>query len=443
MNAEDLKEADILWADYVFISAMAIQRNSVREIVEKCKKLGRKTVGGGPLFTTEYEEFEEIDHLVLNEAEVTLPPFLRDIERGSAKHIYKTEEFADVTKTPPPLWSLIDIRKYATMNIQYSRGCPYDCDFCDITILYGRKPRTKRKEQIIEELEGLYRRGWRGGIFFVDDNFIGNKKSLKEEMLPVLINWMKEKKYPFTFFTEVSINLADDEELMRMMVEAGFNKVFVGIESPNEESLKECSKFQNRNRDLLNSVRKIQKNGLQVQGGFIVGFDSDPPSIFEKQIEFIQKSGIVTAMVGLLNAPKGTKLYKRLKKENRILREISGDNTDFSINFIPKMGYEKLIKGYKKIIETIYSPRFYFQRAKIFLKNYKKISKNPIRIDFSHLKAFFQSLWVIGVKEKSRRHYWKLLLWTLIRRPSLLPLAVSFAIYWFHFKRVFEGKIEI
>jgi radical SAM superfamily enzyme YgiQ (UPF0313 family) len=435
MNISPLTEKDIDWADYVFISAMAIQKNSVKEIIKKCKKCGAKIVAGGPLFTMDYEEFHDIDYLVLNEAENTLFPFLNDLEKGSARHIYISNEWPDIRKTPLPDWTLIDMKKYASMSIQYSRGCPYNCEFCDIPVLNGRAPRTKDKDQVIAELNAIYKHGWRGGVFFVDDNFIGNRKKLKKEILPSIIEWMKRYKFPFSFFTEASINISDDDELMHLMVEAGFDKVFIGIETPNEESLTECNKFQNKSRDLLYCVKKIQNQGLEVQGGFIVGFDNDPPSIFERQINFIQKSGIVTAMVGLLNAPKGTRLYQRLKKENRLLTEISGDNTDFSLNCVPKMDYETLIEGYKKILHTIYSPRYFYYRVITLLKQYKP-RKRKANFKFHHIKAFLKSVWLLGIREKERLHYWKLIFWTLLRRPRFFPLAITFAIYGFHFRKI-------
>jgi radical SAM superfamily enzyme YgiQ (UPF0313 family) len=439
MNVSVLTEDDLKWADCVFVSAMIVQKKSVREVIRRCKNLGIRVVAGGPLFTTGYEEFEDIDHFVLDEAETTLQSFLDDLKNGCAQHIYTSKERPDIAETPPPQWDLINMKKYASMSIQYSRGCPYNCEFCDIIILNGHRPRTKSKDQILEELEVLYSQGWRGGVFFVDDNFIGNKKRLKTELLPSLIGWMKEKKFPFYFFTEASINLSDDEELMQLMVKAGFNKVFIGIETPNEESLTECNKYLNKNRDLIASVKKIQDNGFEVQGGFIVGFDSDPPSIFERQISFIQKSGIVTAMVGLLNAPRGTRLYQRLKKEDRLLSNPSGDNTDFSINFIPKMNIEALIKGYKKILNTIYSPKHYYKRVITFLKEYKpKPIKKRIHFNFHNLKAFFKSIWFLGIKGKERFHYWKLISWTLIRRPRFFRLAITFAIYGFHFRKIME-----
>ncbi len=439
MNVSLLTEDDLEWADYVFISAMVVQKKSAREVIGRCKKLGIQIVAGGPLFTTGYEEFEDIDHLVLNEAENTLPSFLDDLKKGCTHHIYTSKEWPDIRKTPPPQWELINMKKYASMCIQYSRGCPFNCEFCDIIVLNGRKPRTKGKDQILRELEVLYTQGWRGGVFFVDDNFIGNRKRLKNEVLPFLVDWMKQKKYPFYFFTEASINLSDDEELMQLMVKAGFKRVFIGIETPNEESLTECNKYLNKNRDLIACVKKIQDNGFEVQGGFIVGFDNDPPSIFERQINFIQKTGIVTAMVGLLNAPCGTRLYHRLKKEDRLLNDPSGDNTDFSINFIPKMNVEILMNGYKKILNTIYSPKNYYKRVITFLKGYKpKPLKKKINFNFCDLKAFLKSIWFLGIKGKERFHYWKLISWTLVRRPRFFNLAITFAIYGFHFRKIVE-----
>lgn len=442
MNVETLKDKDIEWSDYVFISAMSIQKESVKKVIDKCNKLGVKIVAGGPLFTTGYEDFENVDHLVLNEAEITLPLFLEDLRNGQPKHIYISPQWADIKKTPIPLWDLVNIKKYASMSIQYSRGCPFDCEFCNITVLYGRKPRTKNKEQILAELDSLYARGWRDNVFFVDDNFIGHKRKLKKEILPTIIEWMEERKHPFALSTEASVDLSDDEELMRLMAKAGFDAVFVGIETTNEESLIECSKFHNKNRDLISCVKKIQKFGLQVQGGFIVGFDNDPNSIFERLIEFIQESGIVSAMVGLLNAPCGTKLYQRLAKEGRLLNNMSGDNTDLSMNFVPKMDYDALIKGYRKIISTIYSPAHYYERVTQFLEEYNPLQKRLFRFHLNHLGALFKSMWFLGILGKERIHYWKLFCWSLFKRPRLFPLAITFSIYGFHFRKVFENYLE-
>jgi len=443
MDVTRLTDGDIKWADHVFLSAMVVQRNSVKEVITRCRKLDTRVVAGGPLFTTGYEEFDGVDHFVLGEAEVTLPLFLKDLEEGCARHIYTSKQRPDISQTPIPLWSLINMKNYSSMNIQYSRGCPFNCEFCDIIILNGHKPRTKEKEQVLAELEALYHRGWRGGVFIVDDNFIGNKKKLKSGILPAIIEWRKRRKYPFALSTEASINLADDEELMKLMVDAGFNAVFVGIETPNEESLVECAKSQNQNRDLVASVKKIQNYGLEVQGGFIVGFDSDPLSIFRNQINFIQKSGIVTAMVGLLNAPPGTRLYRRLKKEDRLTKAFTGNNTDCSLNFMPKMNPETLIKGYQHILDTIYSPGNYYERVKTFLREYKPRGKIASRLQSHHIRAFVKSIWFLGIREKGRRYYWKLVLSTLLKQPRKFPLSISLSVYGYHFRKVVKKYINL
>jgi radical SAM superfamily enzyme YgiQ (UPF0313 family) len=437
MAVKDLSNADIEWADYIFISAMYIHKNSVKSIIQRCKKIGRKIVAGGPLFTAMPEDYDDIDYLVLNEAELTLPQFLKDLAQGSARHIYRSEKWANMQDTPIPLWKLVDRKQYAMMCIQYSRGCPFNCDFCDVTTLFGHKSRTKSKTQISAELESLYNHGWRGDVFFVDDNLIGNKQHLKKEILPTVIDWMEKRKYPFCFNTQASINLADDDELMQLMVKAGFDCVFVGIESPSQENLSECNKVQNKGRDLIASVKTIQKSGMQVQGGFILGFDNDNQSTFENLIKFIQESGIVTAMVGLLNAPKGTNLYNRLANEKRLLHASSGDNTDFTINFVPRMEYKDLLKGYQKVVQTIYSHKNYYNRVRTFLENYRPVKSNNTKLKFSDLKAFIKSLWYLGVMGNNRRYYWKLILWSL-GRPQYLNLVVTFSVFGFHFRTTFE-----
>ena len=434
LNVTKLTEKDLAWADYAFISAMVVQRKSARHTITRCKKAGVKVVAGGPLFTAEYELFDEVDHFVLNEGELTLPSFLADFKRGCAQHIYATHEFADIEQTPTPMWPLINLKHYASMSIQFSRGCPFNCDFCNVTALLGHRVRIKSSTQIIAELDSLYNMGWRGQVFFVDDNFIGNKKYLVTQLLPALIEWRKERK-GFLFNTEASINLADNEDLMETMVEAGFDTVFIGIETPDAEGLAGCNKIQNKNRNLIESVKRIQRTGLQVQGGFIVGFDSDGPSIFQRQIDFIQKSGIVTAMVGLLQAPPGTKLYERLKKEGRLQGLVSGDNVDGTTNIIPKMGLNQLLKGYQNILNNIYRPRPYYRRVKTFLREYKT-PRISIPVDFQRFLAVFRTSIRIGIFGKERVQYWNLLVWTLFRCPKLLPLAITLAIHGHHFRKI-------
>ncbi len=434
MNAEPLKDEHLDWADMAFISAMSVQNKSTHEVIQRCKNHGLKVVAGGPLFIGLEDQFPMVDHFVHNEAELTLPPFLRDLEEGHPQRVYSTEEFADLKDTPPPMWELINPRNYDSLSIQFTRGCPFNCDFCNVTAMLGHKVRYKSTAQILNELDRIYDLGWRQNIFFVDDNFIGNKKYVKDELLPAIIEWRKGKT-GCALITEVSINLSDDEELMELMSEAGFQSVFVGIETPEEAGLEECQKSQNRRRDLVEDVKKMQRHGLQVMGGFIVGFDSDTPSTFTRQIEFIQKSGIVTAMVGLLQAPFNTPLYKRLQAEGRLVNEMSGDNTDGTTNIMPRMDPNVLKEGYRQILASIYAPRPFYQRVRTFLKEYRlpKVN-NPL--EAQHIYALFRSIVVLGIRGKERLEYWRLLAWTFFHDPRKIPLAVTLAICGFHYRTV-------
>jgi radical SAM superfamily enzyme YgiQ (UPF0313 family) len=436
MNVQALLEQDLAWADMVMISAMTVQRQSTQDVIARVRKAGKTIIAGGPLFTMEPDAFPEIDHLILNEAEITLPQFLSDLGRGSPQRVYQTDAFADITTTPVPLWELADLRQYDSLSLQFTRGCPFNCEFCNVTALLGHRMRLKTTPQLIAELDKIYSLGWRRSIFIVDDNFIGNKRALKQEVLPAMIEWRKGKK-GCLFITEASINLSDDDELIKMMVEAGFTQVFVGIETPNDLSLAECSKSQNRNRDLVSSVRKLHQRGLQVMGGFIVGFDNDDETIFERMIEFIQKSGIVTAMVGLLQAPIGTQLYQRMLREGRIRDNYSGDNVDGETNIIPKMELDTLKAGYRKILDSIYSAKGFYQRVRTFLKDYKPVHK-PVTLQWEEIAAFLSSIVKIGIKGDERRQYWKLFFWTLFHYPRKFPLAITFAIYGYHFRKVNE-----
>ena len=431
-------DKDLAWADYAFISGMVVQRESARRIITRCKDAGVKIVAGGPLFTGEYRDFDGVDHFVLNEAEVTLPRFLDDLDNGCAKRLYTATEFADIRQSPAPRWELADLNRYATMSIQYSRGCPYDCEFCNVTSLFGHRWRTKSTGQIIAELNGLYAVGWRRGVFFVDDNLLGNRKSLREDLLPALIEWQRGKGIPLQ--TQLSIDLADDEPLTKMMVDAGFRTVFIGIETPDEDSLTECNKIQNKGRDLVDDVRRLQRAGLEVQGGFIVGFDHDLPSVFQRQIEFIQKSGIVTAMVGLLQAPPGTRLNDRLRKEDRLLDQGSGDNVDGTTNIIPIMNLAALQEGYRRILQTIYSPAHYYKRVRTFLREYRAPTIH-VPLNGGDILAFFRSIVRLGIVGRERLQYWKLLVWTVFRRPRQFPMAVKFAIYGYHFRKTCERHV--
>ncbi|PIN79357.1 B12-binding domain-containing radical SAM protein [Candidatus Woesearchaeota archaeon CG10_big_fil_rev_8_21_14_0_10_34_8] len=438
LNIENLKEQDISWADMVFISGMIVQKESAQECINLCKQKGKTVVAGGPVFMTMHEQFNNVDHFILNEAEITLPLFLKDLEQGSAKKMYTSSERPDITSTPIPQWDLINVNNYASMPVQYSRGCPFNCEFCDIIIMNGRIPRTKTPEQMLAELQELYNTGWKGSVFVVDDNFIGNKKKVKE-LLPSIINWQKQRKYPFIFLTEASTNLADDEELMDLMVEANFSKVFLGIETPNIESLKEIGKMQNVVRDLNQTVKKIHNKGLMVMGGFIVGFDNDTNSIFEKQIQFIQNAGIAVAMTGILTALPKTRLWDRLKKEQRLLAETTGNNTKMHLNFIPKMGAEKLVDGYAEILKSLYDPKNYYKRVDTFLKMYNPKVKKYVRKD--EIKAFFRSMWKIGLCSKQKIHFWKLFFSNIFKIKSL-PVAIQLSIYGYHLQKIAEKNVE-
>jgi radical SAM superfamily enzyme YgiQ (UPF0313 family) len=434
MNISKLTNKHLLWADYVFISAMITQKDSAKKVIEKCKKLNKKIVAGGPLFTSLYKEFPEIDYFVLGEGEITLPEFLDDLENGTPKRIYSSDIKPDLAKSPIPQWDLVNFRAYSKMPLQFSRGCPFDCEFCDIVNLNGRIPRTKDPEQIVQELDALTNIGYKSSIFIVDDNFIGNKTKVKE-LLNKLIEWRKTSKTKPTFMTEVSLNLADDDELLDLMRQAGFDAVFIGLETPSSEGLEECGKLQNKNRDLVGCVRKIHNYGMEVTAGFIVGFDSDDMSIFKRQIEFIQQTGVVVAMIGLLQALPGTRLYERLKNENRLLKNCSGNNTDFSLNFLPKIEPDILIKGYKNIISSVYSNQKYYERILTFLKDYNHY--NSGKFNLRYIPALFRSMLEQGIFQKGRRYYWKLFFISLFKYPKAFPKAISLAIYHAHFRKIY------
>lgn len=437
LNITRLTQRDLDWADCVFVSAMGVQRASAQQVLKDCKAAGKLTIAGGPLFSAEEAFFDGVDHFILNEAELTLPPFLADLQAGHAQRIYRTSELADMTRSPIPQWDLIDHKRYSCMSVQFSRGCPFDCDFCSVTALLGRKPRVKSPAQIIAELDALHATGWRGPVFFVDDNLIGNRPAVRQ-LLPELERWQRLKgRSPL--FTQVSIDLAGDAELIRSMTRAGFDQVFVGIETPDPECLTECGKRQNRGRDLTADVKTLQAAGLEVQAGFIVGFDHDTPSSFERQIEFIQKSGIVTAMVGLLQALKGTRLYQRMEREGRLQGDSTCDNVDGSTNIVPAMGLDSLHAGYARLLEGIYSPRAYYQRVRTFLRQYR-LPEVRMPLSSTGLRAFVRANYRLGLIGRERWQYWRLLTWTATHRPAMLALAVRLAIVGHHYFRICDSR---
>ncbi len=437
LNVTDLRDEDLLWADYVFVSAMIAQKNSTGYVAERCRRLGVKVIAGGPLFRAYPDEYSGFNSLVLGEAESIVDQLAKDLEAGSLQSSYRPSGFPDLDRVPVPLWDLINLNDYATMSVQYSRGCPFNCEFCDVIVMNGRVPRVKSNEQVIAELDALHVRGWQGSVFIVDDNFIGNKQKVKG-LLRAVISWQKERPRRMNFFTEASVNLAEDPELMSLMVQAGFNKVFLGIETPVEDALKECGKSQNLKRSLSDSVSLIQRSGMAVMGGFIIGFDSDPPDVFQRQVNFIQKNGIVTAMIGLLTAIPGTRLYTRLEQEGRMLFDSSGNNTDTdgSLNFVTMMDRAKIIEGYRWVMNSVYSPEMYYNRVLAFLRTYQPRAKTYLQ---NHdIVTFVRSLWYLGIADsKSRNYYWKLLKKAVAGYNDSFGEIIAMAIYGYHFRKLF------
>jgi radical SAM superfamily enzyme YgiQ (UPF0313 family) len=433
-NVERLRDEDLRWADYVMLSGMIVHKISAQQIIQRCLALAKPVIAGGPLFTTGYQDFPQVTSFVLGEAEELIAGVVADLENGQLKPRYEAHRRPDVSQAPVPRWDLIDMHQYATMAVQFSRGCPYDCEFCDIIVMNGRVPRTKSPPQLVAELEALRQRGWKDMVFIVDDNFIGNKK-LTKALLREVISWRTESRAHLGFLTEASVNLADDAELCDLMVRAGFKKVFLGIETPSVESLEECRKLQNRGRDLVQTVKVLQGVGLEVMGGFIVGFDNDKQDIFKRQFDFIQRSGVVTAMVGLLAALPQTRLYQRLLKEGRLEQETTGNNTDAVLNFKPKLNRDFLVSGYRDLMKRLYEPRAYYQRIRTFLDHHRPSGPN-LRLSPADLQAFFKSFWLLGIWHRGRTHYWRFFWSTLLRRPRQFRHAIELAIMGYHFRRV-------
>src|SRR5690349_3995257 len=439
LNIERLKDSQIEWADMVFITGMLAQKESLHETVKRCKQLGKRIVLGGPYVTSTIEELPYADHIFQGEAETTLPQFFKDLERGETKRIYKAPERPPMALAPVPDFAIANLKKYSCMSLQYSRGCPFSCEFCDIIEIYGRVPRTKSNQQILAEFDALKKLGWRGPVFIVDDNFIGNKKHVRM-LLPEVIEWQKQNGYPFSLLTEASVNLADDDDLLTSMKDAGFRRVFLGIETPVEESLKEAQKSQNRG-NLLDSVRRIQNHGMEVMAGFIVGFDNDPEDIFERQIEFIRESAIPMAMVGMLNALPDTQLWKRLEREGRLLgNDATGNNTLSSLNFIPRMDAETLQAGYQRIMRTIYKPSEYYRRA------LDSLQRTPQDVPEAHqyhgfkaVKAFLRIAIHLGVLDAERREFWRFFLQALRTDRDRMTELLRHAAMAYHFRKLTEA----
>lgn len=438
LNVEPLTDAHLGWADTVFISAMTIQSDSVDEVIRRCKERGLKIVVGGPHFSRWPEGYKDVDHTVIGEAEEIMPGLLQDLEHGRAKLVYRAEKFPELAETPPPSWELVNLANYLNASAQFSRGCPFTCEFCDVVLLFGRRPRYKSVAQIIAELDALYRAGWRGEVMFVDDNFIGNPGKAKE-LLSAIVGWQKERDYPFEFFTQASLNLAENQEMLSLLSQTGFKRIFIGIETTFTESLEECRKFQNKDQDLIEAVRTLQRAGMEVMGGFIVGFDADPPTIFDDIVRLIQSAGIPRAMIGLLSAPPGTPLWHRLEKEGRLLGWPNGDNSmsTGALNIVPKMGREKLVTGYKSMAERLYEPKAYFERVLTFFANHRPNGRQRRRPPtIGEIKSLLTILWTLGVRDSSRRAFWNFLGQVILKYRHLFTEAIFTAACSHHFYKI-------
>jgi len=424
MNVETLEDRDLAWADVVMLTGMVVQRDSLHEVLARCRRLGVRTVVGGPYASAMSEELEEADHIVVGEGEEVVPVLAEDLAAGRARPRYEEEAKPDLSLTPVPRYDLLRPGAYHHMSLQFSRGCPYNCDFCDIIVLYGRKPRTKAPAQITAELEAIRTTGFRGDIFFVDDNFIGNKKAVKA-MLPEVAAWRKRTRAPVEFYTEASINLADDSDLVDLMTGAGFTAVFIGIESPSEEALKETGKVQNLRRNLVQQVHGLLERGIDVFGGFILGFDSDGPDIFDRMIEFVERAAIPYAMVGLLAAPPNTRLYENLASQGRLRAEpMTGDQFGLT-NVVTRIPAAEMLAGYKRVLETLYQPEMFFQRCRENLARWRPAAGSRRPLTLRDLASGCRALWTQGVKQRYRWAYWRFLRWVVHHHPGKLGRAIA------------------
>jgi len=439
LNFEKVSESDLAWADLMMMSGMVIQHRSMMETIALCKQAGVPTVIGGPHATSSPEKFADASYLVLDEGEITFTAWLKDYLIGNAERVYTANGVKpDVTQTPVPRFDLLKLGSYTHMCIQFSRGCPFACEFCDITTLYGKTPRTKRPEQVTAELQAIYDLGFRGEVFLVDDNFIGNKKNVKL-MLPYLVKWMKEHEYPFWLYTEASLNLADDDELLTLMGEAGFHSVFIGIESPSLESLRETQKYQNLHGDMLSKIHKIQGFGLEVMAGFIVGFDHDTEEIFQSQIEFITAAKIPMAMIGPLNAMPNTQLWDRLKREGRLVTDFTGDNLALP-NFTTTIPALSLVRGYRTVLTSLYSATNFFGRLYDLIGSVKggrnkTLGRLNLRTRLKFGFPLISALIYLGVVDRDRKEYWRFMLWVWRYHPDKWLYALCRAITGYHFIR--------
>jgi len=440
-NVQRWKPARLDWADLVFIGGMLPQQLDALELIEQARHRGKTVVVGGPDATSSPHVYAAADHLVLGEVENTLARFVQDLRRGVARKTYRDTERPDVQTSPCPRYDLLDLGKYLHIGVQWCRGCPFTCEFCDIIELYGRIPRAKSSEQMLGELQTLYDLGYRGHVDFVDDNFIGNKK-LAKKFLPQLRDWLEARSWPFEFSTEASVNLADDDELLGLMREVGFFSIFMGIESPDEATLLATKKRQNAKRSIAEGVRKITRHGIYVNAGYILGFDSETGGVAEGLIACIEETAIPVNMVGLLHALPHTQLTRRLAKEGRLpedpsrIRAGQGDQCTAGLNFRTLRPREEILRDYLQVVEATYEPGAYFRRV---VATCLELDASRRRFHYGwrgrlrSLRAFLVYSFALSVRPGTRRPYWKML-WRIGRKnPSALYHAVSLAALYLHF----------
>ena len=412
---------------------MIVQKNDMLTQIAEAKKRDKLVAVGGPYATTSPQEVQAADFLVLDEGEITLPMFIAAIERGDRSGVFRATEKPAVTETPIPRYDLLDLNAYDNMSVQFSRGCPFQCEFCDIIVLYGRKPRTKTPEQLIAELERIYDLGWRGAVFMVDDNFIGNKRNVKL-LLKELKVWMAEKGYPFGLTTEASVDLAQDDELMELMVECNFKKVFLGIETPDQESLALTSKFQNTRDPLTESIDKITRAGMQVMAGFIIGFDGEKPHAGDRIVQFVEQTAIPMAMFSMLQALPSTALWNRLEKEGRLLNSEANINQTTLMNFVPTRAIEDIATEYVNAFWQLYDPKAYLDRIfRYYMKLGDAKSVVSKRTSWKTIRALGLLLWNQGVIAQTRLLFWRNLIQVLLKKPRQLEIYLTLCAYLEHF----------
>ena len=451
-NVESFKDEHFEWADIVCIGGMLPQQQSMISLIDKVHQHHRPVVIGGPDPTSQPDIYQSADYIVQGEGEVTIPLFIQDLENGCKSGEYKSDQVADMTNVVVPRFDLIRFQDYIQIGIQYSRGCPFNCEFCDVIELYGRKPRTKSAGQVIKELQTLYDLGYRGHIDFVDDNFIGNKANVKE-VLPVLIEWTKQKNYPFYFSTEASINLADDENLLQMMQDVDFRFVFTGIETPEESVLKLTHKKINVNRSMQKAVKKIYSYGMIVNAGFIIGFDTETDQTAEKMIQCIQDLGICMAMVGKLFALPRTQLTKRLRREGRLFENSSIlgdidtdlDQTSSGLNFITSRPRLAVLKDHIQIIKYIYHPSHYYERVLYTCLNLGPVYKYKPGIVklLKNLNVFLKVCLKVGFNKTTGWLYWKTLFIVILKNPKAIEAMVNLAAMYIHFYKQSKFIIDL